>query len=114
MFQCIYKKKLIDRKQNNLTDWILFFIFEGVMLVSLFLVLQSIIDILLHTNLSIKFGLLTLMDGLEGIFEYFDTYPNFTVLQECRIVYDDAINQPQIAAMEHVIQHVKQECTTPE
>ena len=69
MFQCIYKKKLIDRKQNNLTDWILFFIFEGVMLVSLFLVLQSIIDILLHTNLSIKFGLLTLMDDLEGIFE---------------------------------------------
>ena len=38
----------------------------------------------------------------------------FYFLQECRIVYDDAINQPQIAAMEHVIQHVKQECTTPE
>merc|ERR1719483_1971289 len=35
-------------------------------------------------------------------------------LQECRIVYDDAISQPQIAAMEHVIQHVKQECTTPD
>ena len=66
MFQYIYKKKLIDRKQNNLTDWILFFIFEGVMLVSLFLVLQSIIDILLHMTLSIKFGLLTLMDDLEA------------------------------------------------
>ena len=41
-------------------------------------------------------------------------------LQECRIVYDDAFSQPQIAAietisaMEHVMQHVKQEPTTPE
>ena len=41
-------------------------------------------------------------------------------LQECRIVYDDAFSQPQIAAMEtisameHVMQHVKPEPTTPE
>merc|ERR1719282_2230242 len=41
-------------------------------------------------------------------------------LQECRIVYDDAFSQPQIAAietisaMEHVLQHVKQEPTTPD
>ena len=35
-------------------------------------------------------------------------------LQECRIVYDDAFSQPQIAAMEHVMQHVKQEPASPE
>ena len=35
-------------------------------------------------------------------------------LQECRIVYDDAFSQPQIAAMEHVMQHVKQEPSSPE
>jgi len=41
-------------------------------------------------------------------------------LQECRIVYDDAFSQPQIAAMEtisameHVMQHVKPEPTTPD